>query len=229
MMNYKGLLFATLLSSTAALPRLNEGEKETFLKTQLITLGAAFLATADKSKEESTSQRDAYFGAELETEAIGPLAMELGSLCREQGFIESESNNRGGEGQVTSYSLTCRFPEPQFETVLDGVRNLISESDITSYSVSSYANGNSPSSFMAQKEGLEMLLKMAETIEQVMLIVPAWQSVISQGGYSNPRTNSVTISLNENQFAFANSVAMGGAPVVSIRMEAEENLENEGF
>ena len=165
-MTIKVLLFVTLLSLTAAYPRLDEGEKRALRRTNEINVGASFLATLNNFTYTTTTS--SYVSAEAEE--MGPLAAGLTALCEEQGDVESQYQTLDGEGQLTTYSLSCPVPKAQFDSFLDGVRTLISEaqaqitSDSVSISSDFYSSGR-----MAQQKGLEMLLEWAETIEQVML------------------------------------------------------------
>jgi hypothetical protein len=198
MFHYKELLFAMLLSSTTAtfLRQDNENPEAS------VTLGATFLAAANNyTTGTPIIETSATINAQLEAEAIPSVADAFRTLCLKHGHVEHEQTSHGDPnyGGSTWSNINCRIPMGMLDIILTSARTMIEDADGTTVdsSISSYVSHYSnPSSLLAQKKGLEQLLKKAETIEEVMLIVPSWQNVVSQ---FYPTTNTSVVSVNLNQ------------------------------
>jgi hypothetical protein len=195
MIHYKGLLLATLLWSTTATSL--RGLQETELGT---TLGDAFLTAADidNSDTKPTVETSTNINAQMEADKIPEIGNDFRALCNKNGYVESDSSSYG---PLTSYpyaNINCRVPTSLLDVILSATLAMLDEAEGAVYdtSTSSYINSYNPASLLAQKKGLEELLRLADTIEQVMLIIPAWQNIVSQ---LSPATNTSTVYLNLNQ------------------------------
>jgi hypothetical protein len=200
MMHHKGMLLAMLLSSTTATFFRQQEEDDTELGP---TLGETFLAAANNFTGTTTAiiETSANINAQLDAEAVLQVADEFRSLCNKHGYVEHESTTHGDPSIGGSFysNINCRMPTSQMDFILDKTRTMVDEAGATTYdsSLSSYVSYSyNPSSLLAQKMGLEELLRKAETIEQVMLIIPSWQNVASQ---FYPTTNTSTVSINLSQ------------------------------
>ena len=193
-MIYKSLLIAASLSPTLAAGGMRRVQEST-------SLGDLFLAAA-KNVTDTTMiqyQKDSYISAEVKGEAMASLRDDMHEVCIQLGVIESESQNGDGQsGEVQSYSATCRFNTIEdFDTASQVMRDAIMAANpaTTSFQASTNNYYNDIAGQKAQQRGLEMLLHLAETLEEVMLIVPYWQNVLSSGHY--PQTSSISVNLNK--------------------------------
>jgi hypothetical protein len=123
------------------------------------------------------------------------------SVGQFDGVIESK-NQYGSETATTSYSLTCRFPKAKFDSFKDKVVAVLKGHSYTFNFSTNLDSSTSDAEFMryqAHQTALENLMVTAASVEEVMLVVPTWQSVLSNLQYSPPINRKGSISINLNQ------------------------------
>ena len=193
----KILVFSPLLfSSTMAkgMRRLQEDQ----------TLGAAFLEAVTEGSDGSTMQasysRDGSLSADVKSEFMTTLSEELTEICSRLGrteYLSSYSDSETGETQY--FSLTCRFEgdNTTYDMAYDEMVKSIQSAEPVSTSMSSnvYQNYYGPN-MAGQTKGLEMLIQMATTIEEVMLVVPTWQNAF----YNDSPHEGSSINVNINKY-----------------------------
>jgi len=195
MMILKSFSLALLLSSTAAagIRRINEE-----------TLGELFLEAVanatDPDDHHPIIQRDGSFNAEVKGEFMAPLSKDISDTCIQLGRIEySNSNSDSQTGEMQSFSLNCRFDKNETYDPYDAAWKVMVDTVMrakpTSTSFSNNLNTNYVPNMLGQQKGLEMLMKMANTIEELVLVVPMWQNAVSN--YNYPFTSSISVNINK--------------------------------
>lgn len=185
-MIYKTLLFAILLSPTTA--------GGTVRKQDTGGLGSKYLQTVNTTPDDTPqTSRDGSMSAEVMGEFMAALSQDMLDSCIALGRVEYESSYMDvSTGEVQSYGITCRFQtieayDEAFATMRDAIAAAMPISTSFSSNINSYYSG------AGQRQGLEMLLQMAQTLEEVMLIVPTYLS------YSYPYQTSSSININLNK------------------------------
>jgi hypothetical protein len=193
--SWKNLSFALVLSSSAAARGMRRLQDQ--------TLGAAFLEAVAEAPTDSPSlvyNRDGSFSADIKGESMTPLSEAITEICTRLGRIEHyNSYSDGHTGEPQNLGLTCRFERNgTYDEAYQEFSDVITEAEpiSTSFSSNVYSNYYG-TNMMGQQTGLEMLIQMAETIEEVMLVVPAWQNVMMN---HSPHTESSSINININKY-----------------------------
>jgi hypothetical protein len=218
-MMFKNLLMAASLSTTLA-----AGTR----RVQESTLGELFLATAKNvtgSDPQVSFQRDFSINANFVTgDEMATLASELRESCNDLGYIESESSySDTSTGELQSMNMYCRLSTGEdFNVALTAMMDSVNAANpaSTSTSTSVYSNGYyDAAARKAMLQLMEMLLQMAETIEEVMLIVPYWSNYVADA--VAPSSSSININLNK---AYVETYSTS-APTMTIDEDTEEDEE----
>jgi len=165
------------------------------------TLGSVFLTAVESGNTDSPNvlQLDTSFDFAVKGETMASLSKQISDICKELGRIGYESSSSSGEnnGEMDYYSMNCQFEIGETaEQAVQMMRQAITLAKPTSFSSSSNSNSyyNSPN-VAGQQKGLEELLKLANTLEEVMLIVPSWQNAAFN--YGSPGMSSININMNK--------------------------------
>eukprot|EP00977_Amphora_coffeiformis_P002411 scaffold450_cov175-Amphora_coffeaeformis.AAC.2 len=188
MMIYKALLFASVLPSTIAGGTIRKRDSDG------LGLGSKYLQTVNSATNDTPqASMDGSISADVMGEFMASLSQEISDACIAEGRVEYESSyTDSATGEVQNYSITCRLQTTEaYDTVFMTMRDAIAAAMPTSTSSSSNLNYYYPGD--GHKEGLEMLLNLAQTLEEVMLIVPSYQNY----GYPYQSSNSINVNLNK--------------------------------
>jgi hypothetical protein len=223
-MMYKNFLMAASLSTTLA-----AGTR----RVQESTLGEQFLAAAKNvtdSEPQMSWQRDGSINAEIASgDEMASLTSEIRESCNELGYVESENSYTDSfTGELQNVYLYCRFStDEDYNVAMKAIMDSVNAANPTSMSTSTnvYSNGYTDiASQKAMQQGMEKLLQMADTIEQVMLIVPYWSNYITY----YPSTHSINVNLNKaysDPYFNSTYVPTGFLDDVSEEQIPEENEE----
>jgi hypothetical protein len=199
MINYKGLLLAALLSSTTA--TFFGDEDSGGDPAEGPTLGDIFLAAANNYTDaKPVFEKQASINAQLVAEELVEFSDEFRDMCDANGYVESENTYHSDDlnGGYFYSNIYCRVKSSVFDTFVAAVRTMLDGATDPAYdiSMSTYSGYSTPAVYLAQKKGLENMLRAADTIEEVMLIMPSWQNLVSYGSPSIVDTAVVAINLN---------------------------------
>lgn len=202
-MIYRALLLASALSSTTASGPVRKQATDGLGSKYLQTVNSASIDTPETTRDGSIS-------AEVMGHSMASLLQEISDACNAQGHIEYESSyTDASTGEVQSYSITCRLQtieayEMAFKTMRDAIAAKMPTSTSSSSNLNSYYSGG------GQKQGLEMLLQMAQTLEEVMLVVPTYLNY----GFPYQTSNSINVNLNK-AYVDEESVTSSPSPTVA--------------